>query len=122
MTVNFAATKTTFDTFVYENSKKTVTRIPVTTTYDNISGSDRLTDGTPDATYTGIFFRKEDVLSQDMQGLMEGVDAIILIKTTQTLVRGDKITFDGETYRVDDIVSRYHNEVKFWIAGRLFKI
>lgn len=122
MTVRFDLAKQAFDDHVYVNSKKTVTRTPVTVQYDNVSGSKNNSDGTPDATFTGVFFKESSKFFQDNPGLVQGADVIMLIKTTQTLNKNDKITYDSEDYRADSIVDRYHGSVEFWKMVRLFKI
>lgn len=122
MSINFSASKKAWDDHVFPNFKKSLIRTPVTKTLDNISGDETLTDGTADSTYEGILYRKEDAWSQENIGLFQGADAVLLVKTTQTLNKDDKITFDSEVYRVEKVVSRYYDDVKFYIVGQLFLI
>ncbi len=120
--INFAASKSSFDSHTFENFKKTVTRTPVTKTTSNITGNETLTDGTPDATYECILYRQEDDWAQDKPGLFQGADVVIIIKTSQTINKNDKIGYSGETYRIDKVVTRRFNEQAFWQTARGFKI
>uniref|UniRef100_A0A6M3LAV6 Head-tail joining protein n=1 Tax=viral metagenome TaxID=1070528 RepID=A0A6M3LAV6_9ZZZZ len=122
MSINFSASKTAWDNHVFENFKKTLTRTPVTKTTSNITGNETLTDGTEDDTYEGILFKEGDTYNQEYVGLFKGADAILLIKTTQTLNKDDKIEYDGDIYRVLETESRYFNSTEFYKAARLFLV
>ncbi len=119
MSINFTASKTAWDNNVFGNFSKTVTRTPVTRVEDNVSGSETFTEGTPDTAYLAVFFRKEDDWAQEHAGLFENADAVMLIKTSQTVSKDDKITFDGEDYRVEKVTMRYLGTIEFYRVARL---
>lgn len=108
-----------FETMI-DNFSKTVSRTPVTKTTSNIAGDETLTDGTP-ADISAAFFRKEDEWLQDKEGLIQNADAIIIVKTSQTINKNDKITYDSETYRIQKVVTRRIGTTAVYIVGQLFK-
>jgi len=115
-----------FDTNVYtqllENFKKTVTYTPVTKTISNISGQEELTTGTSSQIEI-TFFRQEDTILQDNEGLFQGADAVALYKTSITLNLNDTITYDGQVYRVEkQPTTRRLGGTEFYKVARLFKI
>lgn len=116
-TVNISADN--FNSMITDLSK-TLSRTPVTETNHPISGEQYLTDGTP-GNISGIFYRKEDSWSQDKEGLFQGADGIIMIKTDVTLNKNDKIGFDSQTYRVHSVVTRYMGSVALYKMARVFK-
>ena len=122
MTIKFSAMKSSFDNFIFPDNAKTVTRTPVTTTNDNSSGGETFSDGTPDAGFECTLFRKEDNWSQKNEGLFDGADAVALIKIGVTLNKNDKITDNGEIFRVKSVVTREPNETPIYQMARLFLI
>ena len=82
-----------------------VIRTPVTKTISNIEGDETLTDGTPE-TITVYIVRKATKWTFDTIGQIEGGDAQMLTKSTQTINKNDKITWNGNTYRVQDVLNR----------------
>ncbi len=109
-----------FETMI-DNFAKTVTRTPVTKTTSNTSGDETLTDGSTE-NISVAFFRKEDDWVMDKEGLIQDADAIMLVKTSQTLNKDDKITYDSEDFRVQKVVDRYIDSTKVYIVGQLFRI
>jgi len=120
--VNLNIIKNTWEKRVWKEFKKILTRTPVTKTTSNLSGSETLTDGAADTNYQGILFRRQDTYNQEYVGLFKGADAILLVKTSQTINKNDKIAFDGDTFRVDDVVNRYAGTLKIYQTARLFLI
>jgi hypothetical protein len=120
MVINFTGGATVFANHVFPNFEKTLTRTPVTKT-NKSTGVETLTDGTP-ASITGILFRKEDNYSQEFAGLIQNADAVLLVETTQTLNKEDKIAYNSENYRVDKVILRRLGTVSFYKAAQLFKI
>lgn len=105
-----------------DNFAKPVTHTPVTKTTDNISGAETLTDGTP-VQISITFYRQEDIINQAFEGLFQGADAVALYRDTITINKNDKITYDGQTYRVEkDPTTRRLGTVIFYKVARLFKI
>jgi len=78
---------------------KDLIRTPVTKTTSNITGDTTLTDGTP-INFKGDFHRRTDSINPSKAGFIEGADAILLVKTTITINKNDKITYNNEDFRV----------------------
>jgi len=105
-----------------DNFAKTISRTPVTKTTSNISGEETLTDGTA-ANISGAFFRKEDAWSQGKEGLFQGADAIIMIKSDVSLNLNDLLTYDSQDYRViNDPITRRLGTTVFYIMARCNKV
>lgn len=81
-----------------------VTRTPVTMT-TNFSGQKTYSDGTP-ASITVVFLNPDQNFALDKPGLTEISDAKMLVKTTETINKYDKITHNSKVYRVDKISAR----------------
>ncbi len=118
MAINFTA-----DPFqeMITNFSKTISRTPVTKTESNISGDETLTNGTP-ANISGAFFRKEDDHFVEHFGHLDNADAVILVLPSVTLNKDDKLTYDGEDYRVDKVVTRRLGTTEFYKFARCFSI
>ena len=116
--INLTATKGSWDK-AFEAFRKSLVRIPVTKVEDNISGGDKLTEGTS-ATFYGVFFRKQDQWSQSNPGLIQDADAVLLIDIDQTMNKDDRLTYNGEKFVViDEPVLRSLNGQPFYKAARL---
>jgi len=121
MSINFSAASGAFD-HLLNNFKKTLTYTVVTKTTSNTSGKETLTDGSTTTIY-GPFFRQEDVWNQEFSTLLQTADAVLLIDPDDTTVaKNGKITYDGETYRVQKITTRRFNETKMYRVARCFKV
>ena len=118
MSINFTATP--FQTMI-TNFAKSVTRTPVTKTTSNLDGDETLTDGT-DVTISGAFFTPEDKFFQDNPGLMNNADAVLLLLPSVTINKEDKITYGGNTYRVEHVDNRLLGTTAFYNSARLFLI
>jgi len=118
MSINF---DTAGFTALLDNFAKTISRTPVTKTTSNISGDETLTEGTP-ANISGAFFRKIDVHNPDKFGLLQNADAVLLVKPAVTVNKEDKLTYESEDYRVDDVVTRRLGTTAFYKACQCFKI
>ena len=116
--INFSGAQTAFETMI-DAFAKTLTRTPVTKTISNVTGNESLTEGTP-VSISGPFFRQEDDWSQDRAGLFQGADAILLLKNDVVLNKDDKITYDGQDYRVEKVVDRGYGETEIHQTFRLF--
>ena len=77
-----------------------VTRTPVSKTEDNITGDETLTDGTTE-TIIVSFKRIFQKWNFDKDGRLEGGDARMFCKAGQTINPNDKISFEGENFRVE---------------------
>lgn len=85
-----------------------LTRTPVTKTLSNVEGDEILTDGTPES--IDVYFTKKTTdWVFDKEGEVEGGDAFMLTKYNQTINKNDKITYEGNTYRVQMVIDRVVN-------------
>ena len=82
----------------------TVSRTPVTVT-TNFSGQKTYTDGSA-AGITAIFVNPSKNFALDKSGLTEVFDAKLIVASTQTINKHDKINYDSKTYRVDKVNNR----------------
>lgn len=99
----------------------TVSRTPVTKTI-GFNGDETLTDGTAE-NITAVFLRRTDRWKMSNEALRQDADGYIMVAPTQTLNRDDKITYDGETYRVSDVIKRSKPvDVDLYKFANVFKI
>ena len=82
----------------------TVSRTPVTTV-NTANGDEVPTDGTP-ANITVVFHKKQPTYDQSDEGLMKIQNGYVMAAPTQALNKNDKITYQGETWRVIGVVTR----------------
>ena len=82
----------------------TVVRTPVTMTTD-FHGSKTYTDGT-DEDIDVVFENPNKKFTLDKSGLTEVYDARMFTKSTQTINKYDKITYDSKVYRVETVSPR----------------
>lgn len=118
MALNITATP--FEAMI-DGFAKTISRTPITITENPLTGEETLTDGEA-ADITGAFFHKSDEWLQDKPGLIQNADAILLVKSSVTINKNDKLTYDSKTYRVDDVVTRRLGTVVFYKAANCFLI
>lgn len=83
----------------------TVTLTPVTRSISNIEGDETFTEGTPQ-TITCYIVRTESKWTFDKSGLIEGGDAMMLVRASQTVRKDYKVTWNNNTYRIQDVLSR----------------
>lgn len=122
MSINFSSSYTAWKDYAFDSFKKAVTRTPVTTTTDNRTDQEILTEGTA-ATIYAIFYRQEDVTDKAKQGFLQNADAIIQVLPDQALNRNDKITYQGENYRViKSPTTRRLGTQAFYKVGQCVKI
>jgi hypothetical protein len=120
MALNFTAGVTAFETMI-DNFSKTISRTPITQTISNISGNETLTEGTS-ANITGAFFKQQDSYAQSNPGLIQNADAVLIVKTSVTINKNDKLTYNGESFRVDEVETRSLNGTPFYKVARCFLI
>lgn len=82
----------------------TVSRTPVTVTFTG-NGDEIQTDGTSED-ITTIFHLNRPSYDQTDDGLIKTQDGYIMTGPSQTINKNDKITFDGETYRILSVIVR----------------
>lgn len=117
MTIKFDVNAFTKMLDVFE---KSLTRTPRVKQLDNYSGDERLIPSTP-ITIQGAFFRQEDVWVQQYGALVQGADAVLLVKPNVVIAREDLITYKGENYRIDKVTRRRLGDTQFYQVARLFK-
>lgn len=83
----------------------TVTYTPITKTETNMLGNEVLTEGTS-SSFTAYIVRKNAPWMFDKEGLIAGGDAQIIVPNTVTIRRDDKITWNGNTYRIKNVLNR----------------
>lgn len=83
----------------------TVTRTPVTTTIDNLSGQKTYSDGSTEE-ITVVWNNPNQEFQLSESGETKKADGIMFVKSTQTINKRDKILFDSNTYRVFSIDRR----------------
>lgn len=103
-----------------DNFAKTLTRNAVTQTENNLSGSEELTWGS-DSEITGAFFRRDDTWNLKKEAYFESADAILMVKSSVTLNKNDKITYDNIVYLVDHVITRTLNGTTFYKTATLFQ-
>ena len=118
MSINFK--NAPFETML-DNFSKTIVLTPNTKTISNISGNETLTESTS-SNIAGAFYRKEDSYVQSNPGLIDNADAVILVKTSVTINKNDKITYDEEDYRVEKVITRKLGTISFYKLAQCFKI
>ena len=98
-----------------------VTRTPVTTTTDNISGQKTYADGSTN-TMTVVMQNPKQNYALDKSGLTEIADAIMFTIATETINKYDKVLWNSKTYRVDNISMRKFNGTNAYKRVELFLI
>jgi len=98
-----------------------VTRTPVTTTLDNITGQKTYTDGAPES-ITVIWNNPNKEYTVTIEGQVKSADGVMFVKSTQTINKQDKILFDSETYRVFSVDRRNMDTILGYLKVILFLI
>jgi len=117
MTINFDTT--TYENLI-DNFGKTISREAATKTTDNVTGDETLSYAAA-SNITGTFFKKSDEWMQDKQGLLEGADAVLMVKNGVTIAKDDRLTYDSEEYLVQDVITRRLGTSVFYVMARCFK-
>ncbi len=82
-----------------------VIRTAVTKTTSNFTGDETLTNGST-AEIRAYIVRKARGWIFDKEGEIEGGDAQMLTKANQTINKNDLITWNNNTYRVQNVLNR----------------
>jgi len=98
--------------------RSTVTLYANTDTYDPItrSRSDSFSAGT---TISGIFLRRNALITLFEEGALEEGDAYLLVDKSITINRHDKVTVDSVNYLVDDTIIRYWGDNQLFLSCKL---
>ena len=76
-----------------------ITHTPIVKTISNISGQETLTDGTA-VSIKAHFMRTSQKWDFEKAGFLEKGDAVLLAKYADSVVKNNKITVEGNNYRV----------------------
>lgn len=98
--INFDIFANTFDKY-----GDSVSRVPITISQTNIEEDEVQTRGTT-ATLQVYIVRKARPWTFDKVGMVEGGDAVMLVKSTDTINRHDQIIWNSNTYRVQTVLNR----------------
>jgi len=93
-----------FDRMLDNYAGRQITHTPIVKTTSNISGQETLTDGTS-VTIKAYFMRTNQLWDFEKMGFLEKGNAVMLAKYADGVVKNDKITADGNDYRVKEIFS-----------------
>ena len=88
-----------FDSILDNYAGRQLTHTPVVRTISNITGQETLGDGTP-KTLKAYFMRTSQKWDFEKMGFLEKGDAVALTKYADGVVKNDKITVEGNKYRV----------------------
>ena len=94
-----------FTTFILGDLGQNVTKETVTKTISNITG-ERTLAYSAGASINVIFLRKNTIRDYDKEGVLEKADAYMMSKTTDSVVRNDRITHSSNNYRVGTVIRR----------------
>lgn len=121
MSIKLSAGATVYQNQLIGNFAKTLSHTSVTKTIDNVTGDETLSDDSP-SNISGAFYREEDVWAQQNPGLMQNADAILLVLPSVAISKDDKVTYDGDTYRIKKVITRRLEDVDFYKVARCFLI
>lgn len=114
-----------FDPAAFEgmitNFSKSLTYYPVTKTTDSITGQETLTPGTS-STIRGALFLKKNMFFQMKSALLQGGDAVLLVKSDVTISKNDIVEYDDVQYRLDNVNLRTFSETSFYKFAEAFII
>lgn len=96
-----------------------VTRTPVTMT-TNFHGQKDYSEGTSE-TITVVFSNPNTNYVLDKAGLTKIYDAIVYVKSDQTINKYDKITHKSKDYRVNSVSDRYFDgNIAYKVVGLFY--
>jgi len=116
MAINFTGGQSAYNTMI-DNFSKTIGMQIATKTVDNVTGQETLTYGSS-SNITGAFFRKLDEWSQGKEGLFQGCEAILMVKTSVSLLKDNLLTYDGQDFIIHDVKPRGYNGSVFYYVAR----
>lgn len=101
---------------------KTLTHTPVTKSVSNATGDETLTTGTA-VSIDGVFFKRDQIRNMEQYGqIIQNADAVLIVKPDVTISVDDTITYDSETFRVDNILKRRIGTTHFYNAHQCFRV
>jgi len=90
---------TDWSNFALADWGQDVTLYVATKTLDNITGEERISYG-GGVTIKGVFSEHQDSYTDSKSGLLKGIDAIFQAQITDTVIKNDRITAQGDDYIV----------------------
>ena len=90
-----------FDRMLSDHAGRQLTHTPIVKTVSNVSGQETLTDGTA-VTIKAYFMRTNQRWDFEKAGFFEKGDAVVLAKYASGVVKNDKITVEGNDFRVKE--------------------
>ena len=109
-----------FDNGPLDGLGVTVVRTPVTVTTD-FSGNKTYTDGSTNDV-TAVFSNPSKKYMLDKAGLTEAFDAQLFVTDSETITKYDKITYNSNTYRVDNVTLKKFGSTSMFKKVGLFFI
>jgi len=97
--VQAVLTVSDFDRILNDYTGRQIIHTPIVKTTSNISGQETLTDGTA-VTIKAHFMRTNQNWDFQKAGFLEKGNAVVLSKYADGVVKDDKITAEGNVYRV----------------------
>lgn len=113
--------KSDFEDNAFEDLARDIVWTPRTKRTSNVTGSVTYTSST-DVTIKGIFTKKNIKYNWDKEGMLQMGDAFLQIKENVELLKDDYITVDDEIYRVDDVLLRSPQGIRFFKSVVLFRV
>ena len=104
--------------------QRTVSKQDNTRTIHPISGEETLTAGSA-TNLSMVFYKTDQKWFFDKEGHVEGGDGFGVTSSTTTLNKDDKVTVDGNTFRVHDKISYYsddNNAIKLYTYYNLYLV
>lgn len=93
-----------FDSILDAYSGRLVVHTPRTRTLDGFSGGESFSNGTP-ANIKCHFFRQSQKWMFDKAAMIEGGDAVVLIKAADAAAENNLITADGVVYVIKNFIN-----------------
>lgn len=118
---NLGITKADFEDYAFEDLARDLTFTPRTKTISNITGSPTYTENTT-SIIKGILTKKSTRYDWSKEGFVELGDAFLQVKEDVDVRKDDYIETDDEIYRVEKVVLREPQGIRFFKSCVLFKI
>jgi hypothetical protein len=119
VTIDFNYAKKAFETMI-DIFSKDITYTHCAKTTSNVTGDETLTPGVS-STIRGALFKTKDWWVQDKIGLITEAENLAIFKMSVTSIdKDDLLAYDGETWRVQNIHTRYYNGIAIYQVCDLF--
>ena len=105
--------------YAIDNFAVTVVKWPVTERIEQ-RGGEKSEAYSSTTEISGYFHRYKQDWTFDKEGKIEGGDAIFLVKNDVTVAKNDKIVTGGETFKIQNIITRYVQGTARYKACNLF--